>query len=382
MSAQPSAPDPSLSARSPQRPSRCPLRCRIEGAGAGAGAGEGSRRASRPPNAHGARVVSAAPHWPLAAGASSPSPRSPPSSPPPRAPPIAPSPAPPSRPVPPLAEGHTAAADCAACHPRQAAEWRRSVMAHAVKSPLFNALESLIEEQVGRDDDCPERRRHPPQGEQRDGVPRRADGRAGHRLGRRALVRQLPQPDREARRRAAALGGSRGRATRGRGGRCAISSASAAWRASRAGSATRSTGRCRRARAARGGYEGNATWTSFVTGATFAARPEDGRGLTGIGNSGYDLDPGDFLLGGARPGVRRRSVGAHLRPPRATRAYLALERVLRELPRRAPLRHRHARRGRTASTSSGCATPTRSGSPGRAARRAPAARRPPARTAT
>src|SRR6202035_2296468 len=34
-------------------------------------------------------------------------------------------------------------------------EWRRSVMAHAVKSPLFNALESLIEEQVGRDQDCP-----------------------------------------------------------------------------------------------------------------------------------------------------------------------------------------------------------------------------------
>ena len=28
-------------------------------------------------------------------------------------------------------------------------------MGHAVKSPLFNALEALVEEQVGRDDQCP-----------------------------------------------------------------------------------------------------------------------------------------------------------------------------------------------------------------------------------
>ncbi len=55
----------------------------------------------------------------------------------------------------PLIEAHTAATDCAACHARQAAEWRRSVMAHSVKSPLFNALESLIEEQAGRENTCP-----------------------------------------------------------------------------------------------------------------------------------------------------------------------------------------------------------------------------------
>ena len=30
-------------------------------------------------------------------------------------------------------------------------------MAHAAKSPLFGALESLIEEQVGREVRCPER---------------------------------------------------------------------------------------------------------------------------------------------------------------------------------------------------------------------------------
>jgi hypothetical protein len=50
-----------------------------------------------------------------------------------------------------LTQANTSAADCAMCHARQAAEWRRSVMAHAVKSPLFNALESLAEEQIGRD---------------------------------------------------------------------------------------------------------------------------------------------------------------------------------------------------------------------------------------
>src|SRR6185295_5655852 len=55
----------------------------------------------------------------------------------------------------PIAATQTAATDCAVCHARQTAEWRRSVMAHAVKSPLFNALESLIEEQVGRDNNCP-----------------------------------------------------------------------------------------------------------------------------------------------------------------------------------------------------------------------------------
>jgi hypothetical protein len=47
-------------------------------------------------------------------------------------------------------------------------------------------------------------------------------------------------------------------------------------------------------RAAIGTYEGNPTWTSIVSGATFAFRPEDARGTTGIGNSGYSLDPASF----------------------------------------------------------------------------------------
>src|SRR5262249_44345598 len=44
--------------------------------------------------------------------------------------------------------------DCASCHRRQSAEWQRSVMAHSVRSPLFGALEILIEEQVGRELGC------------------------------------------------------------------------------------------------------------------------------------------------------------------------------------------------------------------------------------
>jgi eukaryotic-like serine/threonine-protein kinase len=51
--------------------------------------------------------------------------------------------------APPLRFGDSAAR-CETCHPRQTAEWRRSVMAHASRSPLFQALELLIEEEVGR----------------------------------------------------------------------------------------------------------------------------------------------------------------------------------------------------------------------------------------
>jgi hypothetical protein len=71
--------------------------------------------------------------------------------------------------------------------------------------------------------------------------------------------------------------------------------------------------------AARGAYEGNAIWTSFVTGATFAARPEDARGLPGIGNSGYELRPADFLI--AR-GASAPSLGPHLATARGSKAYL------------------------------------------------------------
>src|SRR5580704_13379626 len=47
------------------------------------------------------------------------------------------------------------AEDCAPCHAREVAEWRASPMAFAARSPLVGALESLVEEQVGRDAACP-----------------------------------------------------------------------------------------------------------------------------------------------------------------------------------------------------------------------------------
>ena len=49
----------------------------------------------------------------------------------------------------------TQVADCAPCHAREVAEWSASAMAYAARSPLVGALESLVEEQVGRDATCP-----------------------------------------------------------------------------------------------------------------------------------------------------------------------------------------------------------------------------------
>jgi hypothetical protein len=233
-----------------------------------------------------------------------------------------------------LVERRTAASDCATCHPRQAAEWRRSVMAHSVKSPLFNALEAVIEEQVGRDQDCPNGA----------GILRKASGATACR------------------------DATSGQAVTGSGGEhwCVnchspiekLDTALPAWEG-RAGGDPRtrrpvrdllgergmegvSCGFCHQVHGpvpahassgARAAYEGNATWTSFVTGATFTARPEDGRGLTGIGNSGYDLEPGELLLGAALRGAPAgASVGAHAVPSRGRAGVPRVERVLRELP--------------------------------------------------
>ena len=221
----------------------------------------------------------------------------------------------------PLAAGETRAEDCASCHARQAAEWRRSVMAHAVKSPLFNALESLVEEQVGRDEDCPN----------------------GAGILRRAA------PGRECRDRQSGL------AITGSGGEhwCVnchspadnLGSTMPAWDGRPGGDARSrhpvrdllgdrgiegvSCGFCHQVHGPvgpRGGraYQGNPTWTSFVTGQTFVARPEDGRGLFGIANSGYDLRPEEFLVGrlGAGDPGDGLDPRVHRRTPDAARAYL------------------------------------------------------------
>lgn len=198
----------------------------------------------------------------------------------------------------------TMAESCAPCHARQVAEWSRSVMAHAVKSPLFGALESVVEEQVGRDERCPSGA----------GVLRRASG---------SVCRDE----------------TTGLAITGTGGEhwCVnchsaadnLGSTVPAWSASLNAGARKplrdlltpqamegiSCAVCHQtigAVHAGSGYQGNATWISPVTGATFRMRPEDGIGVRGIGNSGYLLDPNVLLSsslgrgGSGDPIVHRR----------------------------------------------------------------------------
>lgn len=182
----------------------------------------------------------------------------------------------------------TTAESCAPCHARQVAEWSRSVMAHSVKSPLFGALESVVQEQVGRDDRCPSGA----------GVLRKASG-------------DVCRDEKT------------GLALTGTGGEhwCVnchsagdnLGSTVPAWSAGGSAQARRplrdvltpqamegiSCAVCHQAIGpVHGGsaYQGNPTWTSPVTGAVFRMRPEDGVGVRGIGNSGYLLDPNVLLL--------------------------------------------------------------------------------------
>jgi hypothetical protein len=186
---------------------------------------------------------------------------------------------------------------CASCHARQVAEWRRSVMAHAVRSPLFESLESVVEEQVARDARCPNGA----------GVLRRAAG-------------DVCRDDRT------------GITTTGSGGEhwCVnchaasdnLGSSMPPWSAVGSPQARKplkdllgaqakegvSCAVCHQAIGpvhGSGGYQGNATWSSPVTGTVFRMRPEDGLGVTGISNSGYLLDERALLvprLGAGAPG--------------------------------------------------------------------------------
>lgn len=229
-------------------------------------------------------------------------------------------------PRPPLDSAHTTASDCASCHTQQTADWQRSVMAHSVKSPLFQSLEILIEEQVGRDFDCPNgagvlrkassqtacRERdsglpitgaggehwcvncHSP-GENLSEVMPAWDGARGDPSSRRPLRDLLPASTME-------------------GISCAF--------------CHQVKGPVRAGNAARGQYEGNPFWTSFVDGRRFSMRPEDARGLSGIANSGYFLDPSMFLaqqaqqLTGGAPAEVFVPTGAHKRPSAETKSYL------------------------------------------------------------
>lgn len=220
---------------------------------------------------------------------------------------------------PPLSSTSTSADDCSDCHPDHAAQWHGSVMAHSVKSPLFQSLEILIQEQGGRELGC----------DAGAGILRPSDGRTACR-------------DRNT-----------GFATTGSGGAlwCVnchapgenLAQAVPPWNGLAASSPTRrplrdilpkSTmdgiscafchevhGPVRPGDEARGRYEGNPDWISSATGERFSSRPEDLRGIFGIANSGYALDARELLLGaGAADAV---PTGAHGRPSQSARDYLA-----------------------------------------------------------
>jgi hypothetical protein len=186
-------------------------------------------------------------------------------------------------------------------------------MAYAARSPLVGALESLVEEQVGRDATCPNGA----------GVLRRrgggacVDAKSGvvvtgsggehwcvscHAPGEN-LVSAMPAWS--------ALGDARSRAPmRDLLPAAAREGVSCATCHSTVGPVAAHASRTR-------GYEGNPTWTSVASGLTFLARPEDARGLSGIANSGYRLDS-RLLLGGMEDGAR-----VHPAPTDATERYLA-----------------------------------------------------------
>lgn len=219
----------------------------------------------------------------------------------------------------PLTLDTTTADDCASCHPRQVAQWTQSVMAHSAKSPLFQALEILIEEQVGKDLACPEGagvlRRADPRTACRDrvsGLPITGSGGEHwcvncHTAGEN-LRAGLPAWDGVSRR---------------SGSRQPLRDLVPAATMEGIGCAVCHTahGPVRPGSAAVGRYEGNPDWVSFVTGQRFSSRPEDARGLPGIANSGYDLDPAGLLPDRGRSGPAVAG-GVHLRPEAQSREYL------------------------------------------------------------
>ena len=221
----------------------------------------------------------------------------------------------------PLDAAHTSPEDCASCHPRQTAEWKRSVMGHAAKSPLFQALEILIEEQVGRSDLCP--------------------GGAG--------ILRAADP------RTACVDPKTGVQITGSGGelwcvnchspRENLNPVVPAWNGLGSASSSRrplrdlqpastsegiDCGFCHQVHGPvkpgdqrRGRYEGNPSWISTATGVSFAMRPEDRLGLHGIANSGYQLDPAELLVQpGTRPDAKLVPGGVHRRPSAEAQAYL------------------------------------------------------------
>jgi hypothetical protein len=207
---------------------------------------------------------------------------------------------------------------CEGCHPRHTAEWRRSVMAHASRSPLFQSLEMLIEESVGKSSSCPEgagvlRRRGADEcRDPESGFAVTGSGgegwcvschAPGENLGRRqpswSATSELGRDNRPLRELLSPAG------LEGIG--CTA--------------CHQVHGPVTPGALARGGYEGNPIWTSFETGREFSFRPTADDRRFGISNSGYRLEP-SVLLAGAAPAEALVAGGAHRRLDARTRDYL------------------------------------------------------------
>ncbi len=219
----------------------------------------------------------------------------------------------------PLTSATTSVEDCASCHPRQSGEWHRSVMAHSVKSPLFQALEILIQEQGGRDRNCAGgagilRTADPATACRDELTGRPVTGSGGelwcvncHAPGEN-LRAVLPPWDGRSRVSASRLPlRDLLPASTMEGISCAV--------------CHQTHGPVRPGAGRIGQYEGNPFWTSTRDGTRFPARPEDVQGLFGIANSGYSLAPNVLLL---VPGAAQTAVpgGAHAFAPEETRDYL------------------------------------------------------------
>ena len=208
---------------------------------------------------------------------------------------------------------------CEGCHPRHTAEWRRSVMAHASRSPLFQSLEMLIEEQVGRSFECPEGAgilRRPASDACRD----RGSGRVLTGSGGEGWCVSCHAPGQNLGRTQPSWSAV---AARGSDNRPLAELLSPAGLEGIGCTACHQThGPVTPGALARGGYEGNPVWTSFETGRTFAFRPSENDRRFGISNSGYSLDASVLLAGSAARGELVPG-GAHRRTDARTREYLA-----------------------------------------------------------
>ncbi len=191
----------------------------------------------------------------------------------------------------PMTLARSQADSCVACHAREVSEWRRSVMSRAATSPLFGALESVVEEEVGRSSECPNgagilRKR---------GTDACFDRNRGTTItgagGEHWCVNcHLPGENLAASMPPWSSNGS-GRSSEGSRAPVKDLASPSSMEGISCISCHTTIGPVHQGQS----YQGNPTWTSFQTGTVFAARPEDATGRLGIGNSGYALDATSFF---------------------------------------------------------------------------------------